>query len=51
MPDDYASRFALAILLAMFALVVALMFHANPMATAVAILVAAAAVVICPSPH
>jgi len=31
-------------------LVVALMFHANPMATTFAILVAAAAVLICPSP-
>ena len=50
MPDGYATRFAMAILLAMVGLTVGLIFHTSPAALLFALLIAAGAVLVCPSP-
>lgn len=50
MPNGYASRFAVALLLAMVGLVVGLIFHSSPAALLFALLIAAGAVLVCPSP-
>jgi hypothetical protein len=50
MPDGYASRFAMAIMLSMVGLTVGLIFHASPAAVLFALLIAVRAWVICPPP-
>ena len=48
--DDFASQFAMSILLAMTALAVGLLFQPSPAALLFAIGLALAAVLVCPSP-
>jgi hypothetical protein len=50
MPDGYATRFAMAILLSMVGLTVGLIFHTSPAALLFALLIAVGAWVICPPP-
>lgn len=50
MIDDFGTQFAMAILLAMTALAVGLLFHPSPAALLLAIGLAVAAALVCPSP-